>query len=236
MPLVSRIFRAIPLHVNPDQPEDDETLPWLCDLSMLSSSTNPTSIFAIGIDDPLQDRFLFCTSICVSVKETLYLDNHGLADGLALHHQRPYAMLRRQQNSSIGSFLHNLSLAVSPEKRLRAFMMADEEDDEDMDSPSEDSVLTLMLHFDIDTIISPIALSVGIITGSEEIEHISMRFEFSRTARAAHVASLALMMAAHDRLGGGSMLGKMLGPDILHLICDAYRLRLYECRRHVWNE
>ena len=235
MPLISRTFRAIPLHVNPDQPEGGETLPWLCDLSMLSSSANPTIICAIGIDDPLQNRFLFCTSICVSVKETMYFDDHGLVDGLALRHDRPFAMLRRQQNASIGTFLHNLSLAVSPEKRLRAFMMADEDDDEE-DSPSDDSVLTLMLHFDIDTILSPIALSAGIITGSEEIEHISMRFEFSRTARAAHVASLALMMAAHDRLGGGSMLGKMLGPDILHLICDAYRLRLYECRRHVWNE
>ena len=237
MSLVPKVFRAISLHVNPEQPDETPaTVPWLCDLSFLTSAANPTSIFAIGLDDPLLNRFMFCTSICVSVKETLFLDNHDLADGLALRHDRPYAMLRRQQNSSIGSFLHNLSQAVSPDKRLRAFMMADEDDDEDMDMPSEGSVLTLMLHFDIDSIILPTALAAGLVTGSEEIEHISMRFEFSRTARVAHVASLALMMAAHDRLGEGSMLGKMLGPDLLHLICDAYRLRLYECRRHVWNE
>jgi hypothetical protein len=238
MASIPKVFRSIPLHVNPEQPGDEEptpSAPWLCDLSFLASTVNPASIFAIGLDDPEINRFMFCKSICVSVKETLVIPQHE-HNPMALHHQRSYAMLRRQQSSSIGSFLHNLSLAVTGENRLRAFMMADDEDDEDAGSPSETSALTLMLYFDIDSILSPIARAAGIITGSEEIEHISLSFEFSRTARAAHVASLALMMAAHDRLGAGSTLGRMLGTDMLRLICDAYRLRLYECRRHVWNE
>ena len=235
MSLVPKVFRAIPMHVNPDQP-DAVTTPWLCDLSFIASAANHTSIFALGLDDPLMTRFMFCTSICVSVKEAMFADTPGLAEGLALHSQRPYAMMRREQNSSMGSFLHHLSQVVTPERRLKGVMLVDEEDDACMDSLSDASVIMLELYFDIDSFLPPIALAAGLITGSEEIEHISMRFEFSRTARPASVASLALMMAAHDRLGGESMLGRLLGSDILHLICDAYRLRLYECRRNVWNE
>jgi hypothetical protein len=233
MACVSKTFHSIPLHVNPEQPENVPPVePWLCDVSFLSSSANPSSVYAIGLDDPTLERFMFCTSLCVSVKEIVTIDPDGFDGGLALHHQRPYAMMRRQQNSSIGLFLHRLSQVVARDAPLRSHMLVD--DDDDADSPSDDSALTLMLHFDINAVISPAALYAGIIVGSEEIEHISLRFEFSRTARTAHVASLALMMAAHDRLGADSLLGTM-GPDILRLVCDAYRLRLYECRRNVWN-
>jgi hypothetical protein len=234
-----KVFRAIPLHVNPEQPGDEESssTPWLCDLSFLASAVNPASIFAIGLDDPELNRFMFCTAICVSVKEPIVFPTatDEVENALALHHQRSFAMLRRQQNRCIGSFLHSLSLAMTVDKRLRVFMMADDEDEEE-DSPSEDSALTLMLHFDVDSILTPNALAAGLITGYEEIECINLRFEFSRTARAAHVASLAFMMAAHSRLGSDSLLARMLGGDLLHLICDMYRLRLYECRRNVWNE
>ncbi len=238
MASVTKVFRAIPLHVNPEQPDDEESgpsAPWFCDISFLASAVDPDSVFAIGLDDPEMNRFMFCKSICVSIKETMVVPHHE-DNPIELHHQRSFAMLRRQQSASIGSFLHNLSRAVTVENRLRAFMMADDDDDEDTDSPSEASALALMLYFDVDTILSPIAWAAGIISGTEEIEHLCLNLEFSRTARAAHVASLALMMAAHDRLGADSAIGRVLGTDLLRLICDAYRVRLYECRRHVWSE
>jgi hypothetical protein len=237
-PNPSKRFYAIPLHINPSNDGMDdiqEEIPWLCDLSLLASANDPTSIFAIGLDDPEIHRFMFCTSLCVTVKERMLIhDAHDAV--LALQHQRSFAMLRRQQNSSIGRFLHLLSLSVSADKRLCAVMLADEEDDEDASMPSNDSVLTLTLYFDLDSIITPIARTAGIVSPTEEIEFISLSFQFSRTARAAHVASLALMMAAHSRLGISSLLGQMLGTDVLRVICDMYRLRLYECRKHVWNE
>ena len=238
MASVTKVFRAIPLHINPDSAENETTnTPWLCDLSLLSSTADPTSIFAMGLDDPEMDRFLFCTALCVSVKETFGADfgPPTVPDVFTLNHQRPYAMLRRQQNSSIGAFLHGLSQVISQDTRLKGVMVTDDDDDEE-DSPSDTSVLTLELHFDIDAILTPVALKAGIIMGNEVIEHIDLRFEFSRTARAAHVASLAIMMAAHSRLGSDSLLGQVLGVDVLHVICNAYRLRLYECRKHVWSE
>jgi hypothetical protein len=122
-------------------------------------------------------------------------------------------------------------------------MLADNDcsdDDNELDEgnglPADDlSILTLSLHFDaVDALLTPAALAAGIIAGHESVDHVNLRFEFSRTARAAHVASLAFMMGAHPRLGGDSLVGRMLGTDLLRLVCDAYRLRLYECRRHVW--
>lgn len=235
---MAKVFRAIPLHINPDSVENETTnTPWLCDLSLLSSTTDPTSIFAMGLDDPEMDRFLFCTALCVSVKETFEADfgPPTVPDVFTLNHQRPYAMLRRQQNSSIGAFLHGLSQVISQDTRLKGVMVTDDDDDEE-DSPSDTSVLTLELHFDIDAILTPVALKAGIIMGNEVIEHIDLRFEFSRTARAPHVAFLAFMMAAHGRLGQESGVGRHLSHDLLRLVCDSYRLRLYECRRHVWSE
>ena len=124
---------------------------------------------------------------------------------------------------------------MTADKPLKALMMADGEDDEASGAPSDDSALTLMLYFELDSVISPIALSAGILRSSEELEFISLRFEFSRTARAAHVALLALMMATHGRLGSDSLIGSMLGCNALRSISDAYRLRLYECRDNVWT-
>ena len=98
----SKVFRSIHLHINPEQPDDDDatkvTTPWFCDLSLLTMASDPTVIFAIGLDDPLLDRFMYCTSLNVSVKQTLFVNAHDA--GLALAFQRPYAMLRRQPNSS----------------------------------------------------------------------------------------------------------------------------------------
>jgi hypothetical protein len=240
---IPKTFHSIPMHMNPSTPSfsaDTALPPWHCNLQFLASSADPTSVFAIGLDDPSIDRFLFCASLGVCVKESLVVDMTGGVDsGFAVHHQRPYAMLLRQKNSSIGKFLHGLSLATSADNRIRAFMMADDGDEVDgmvVDAPNDDSVLTLVMDFDIDTLIAPIARTAGIILGNEEIERVSLRFEFSRTARAEHVAALALMMASHPRLGGESAIGRMLGTDMLRLVCDAYRLRLYECRRHVWSE
>ncbi len=125
------------------------------------------------------------------------------------------------QSSSIGMFLNSLVMAG---RRLNAFMLTDDEDESSM----------LQFEFDIDSVIIPLARSAGLIFESEIIYHIGLSFEFSRTARAAHVAN-ALMMATNDRLGVNSPLSA-LGPDILRLICDAYRLRLFQCRKHVWSE
>ena len=246
-----KVFRSIPLDINPSHDIEDATTgisapacgqpPWFCDLLFLASAKESSNdIFAIGIDDAQQDRHLFCTSMSVAVKQRIFLgdEQHDDDDGLALHHQRDFAMMRRKQNKAVGAFLHNLSKTVTGGQRLKAYMMIDdtEEEEEGGGCPSDESVLTLFLHFSIDSILTPAALCAGLITPYEEIEHISLRFEFSRTARAEHVASLALMMAAHGRLGKESALGRLLGVDLLHLICDAYRLRLYECRRCVWNE
>lgn len=229
----TKVFRSIPLHVNPELPGDEganQTIPWFCNLSLLASAANPTSIYAIGLDDPLIDRFMYCTLLNVSVRQTMVVIAEDI---VGEGRERPFSVLRRQPNSSIGSFLHQLSRVVTEDRPLKALMMADEEEDEESDDPS---ALTLMLYFEVESIISPIALSAGIINESEELEFVSLRFEFSRTARVAHVASLALMMATHSRLGVDSMIGSMLGCDALRLICDAYRLRLYECREHVWTE
>ena len=236
--LTPKVFRAIPLHINPGKRDADDE-PWLCDLSLLVSTASPNSVFAIGLDDSHHDRFLFCTSLSVAVKQMLYVDEDDPEGGLALQHQRDFALRLRQQNQSIGHFLATLANTVTTDQRLKAFMLVDDEDvEEDEDGlPSDWSVLTLSLHFDaVDTFLTPAALASGIITGEETVEHVNLRFEVSRTARAAHVASLAFMMGAHARLGGDSLIGRMLGTDLLHLVCDAYRLRLYECRRHVWME
>ena len=239
--LSPRTFISIPLNINPHNPDDGDAppdkLPWMCDLLIMVSAVKPTDIFAIGIDDPSLDRHMFCTSMSVAIKQQLIaydvLDD-AVVGGFALHHQRPYEMLRRQQNSAVGAFIHNISKAVTDETRIKAHMMVD--DGSEVDSPDNDSALTLFLQLDIDSIIMPAGLASGIVTGSEEIEHISFRFEFSRTSRAAHIASLALMMAAHGRLGSDSLIGRVIGADLLHLICDMYLLRLFECRRGVWNE
>jgi hypothetical protein len=257
MDLVPKAFHAIPMHMNPpdedhrsdnptaaapppsSSPPSSSSSEWHCNLLFLSSAADPASIFAISVEDPLIDRHLFCTSLGVSVKEVLEFDDHGsAANGLALHHERPYAMLQRQQqNKSIGKFLYGLSHAVSPEHPLKAFMLADDGDEvtNGDEEPDDDAILTLVMHFDVDAVLSPLARAAGIISGREEIEHVNLRFEFSRTARAAHVASLALMMASHPRLGGESPVGRVLGTDMLRLVCDAYRLRLHECRRCVWS-
>jgi hypothetical protein len=242
--LTPRTFLSLPLVINLHNPAADgdappDKLPWTCDLLIMVSALKPTDIFAIGIDDPNLDRHMFCTSMSVAIKQQFiaYDDIHGTVsdiDGFALHQQRPYAMLRRQQNSAVGAFLNCLTNSVTEGKRVKAQMLVD--DGSEMDSPDNDSALTLFLDLDINSIIMPAGLSAGIVTGTEEIEHISFRFEFSRTSRPAHVASLALMMAAHGRLGTDSLIGRMIGADLLHLICDMYRLRLFECRRGVWNE
>jgi len=238
--LTPKVFRAIPLHINPGK-EDADDEPWLCDLSLLVSAASPYCVFAMGLDDPQHDRFLFCKSLSVGIKEPLYIDADDTDTGLALQHQRDYELLQRQQNQSIGRFLANLSCHVTADQRLKAFMLADDdydEQDEDDDGLLPFSaIVTLSLHFDAeDTFLTPAALSAGIVTGNECVEHVNLRFEFSRTARAAHVASLAFMMGAHPRLGTDSLVGRMLGTDLLRLVCDSYRLRLYECRRHVWRE
>jgi hypothetical protein len=236
-----KLFLSIPLHINPDESatpaaDADASPCWHCDLSLLVSSASPSAVFAIGLDDPEQDRHLFCTSLSVTVKELLEFDTDGpVHDGLALHHQRAFAMLRRQQNHAVGTFLYNLSRAATAGHRLRAHMLSDDGDEEE---PDPDSALTLFLQLDTagSAIITPAALAAGVVTGAEVVEHVHLRFEFSRTARAPHVASLAFMMAAHGRLGQQSPVGRLLGHDLLRLVCDAYRLRLYECRRHVWSE
>ena len=214
----SNIFRSIPLHVNPE----DDTQPWHCDLMLLTSPTTPTCIFAVGLDDPSIDRHLFCTSMCVCVNQSVLIDQ----DPVAFQQQRQFEMKLRMQSSSIGMFLNSLVVAG---RRLNAFMLTDDEDTD------ESSVLMLQLELDIDSVIIPLARSAGLIFESEIIDHIGLRFEFSHTARAAHVAALALMMATDDRLGKNSPLS-VLGQDILRLICDAYRLRLFECKKHVWSE
>ena len=240
--LTPKVFRAIPLHINPGEKDADDE-PWLCDLSLLVSAASPYNVFAMGIDDPHHDRFLFCKSLSVMVKEPLYIDADEPNTGLALQHQRDYELRQRQQNQSIGRFLANLSCSVTADQRLKAFMLADDDDDIDDDDDEDDglpadwSILTLSLHFDaVDAFLTPAALAAGIVTGNESVEHVNLRFEFSRTARAAHVASLAFMMGAHPRLGTNSLVGRMLGTDLLRLVCDTYRLRLYECRRHVWTQ
>ena len=252
-----KLFRSIPLDVNP--PADElgalfpflpplsyraASPPWHCDLSLLVASAAPATVFAIGLDDPQQNRHLFCTSLGVTVKELLEYDaDEGpVHDGLALHHQRAFAMLRRQQNHAIGNFLCNLSrAAIATERRIRAVMVSDDDDDEEDDGASAScppSALTLFLQLDASdsAVVAPAALAAGLITDAEVLEHVHLRFEFSRTARAPHVAFLAFLMAAHGRLGRDSAVGRLLGHDLLRLVCDAYRLRLYECRRHVWNE
>jgi hypothetical protein len=246
MDSVPKTFHSIPMHMNPPEDDTAESAPWHCNLSFLASKTDPTSIFAIGIDDPLIDRHLFCTSLSIQVKDTLVVDVHegdGAPPDASNHipflYERPYVMLRRQQNASIGKFLHGLAQIMSGDKRLRAYMMADDGDEMMVASdeePDDDAVLTLTMQFDVDSAIVPVALAAGLIFGCEQIERIDLRFEFSRTARAEHVAALALMMASHSRLGSASAIGRLLGNDLLRLVCDAYRLRLYECRRNVWSE
>jgi hypothetical protein len=238
-----RTFLSLPLDINPHNPDGGDAppdkLPWTCDLLIMVSALKPTDIFAIGIDDPSLDRHIFCTSMSVAIKQR-FLSYDGVqvplssTDGFALRHQRPYAMMRRQQNSAVGAFLNSLARGVTAGTRVKAQMLVD--DGSEVDSPDNDSALTLFLDLDISSLIMPAGLSAGIITGTEEIEHVSFRLEFSRTARPAHVASLALMMAAHGRLGKDSLIGRLIGADLLHLVCDMYRLRLFECRRGVWNE
>lgn len=246
-----KLFRSIPLDINP--PADEIAIPivpvlsysaasppWHCDLSLLVASAAPATVFAIGLDDPLQHRHLFCTSLGVTVKELLEFDADAgpIHDGLALQHQRAFAMLRRQQNHAIGNFLYNLSHAATAERRLRAVMVSDDGDDDDDSGGDDSSALTLFFQLDASdsAVVTPAALAAGIITSAEVLEHVHLRFEFSRTARAPHVAFLAFMMAAHGRLGQESGVGRHLSHDLLRLVCDSYRLRLYECRRHVWSE
>ena len=98
-----KLFRSIPLDVNPPADElgalfpflpplsySAASPPWHCDLSLLVASAAPATVFAIGLDDPQQNRHLFCTSLGVTVKELLEYDaDEGpVHDGLALHHQR----------------------------------------------------------------------------------------------------------------------------------------------------
>ena len=229
MDSVAKTFHYIPLHVNPftdaEEGVERSQSTWFCDLKFLSSTACPTSVFAIGLEDPSTHRHVFCTSLTVSVKEMLH------ADEVERMLQRPYATMRRQKNASIGRFLHGLSLTVSADKRLEAFMLAD-----DNDSPSDDSVLTLVMHVELNPVINTIALEAGVISENEEIERINLSLSFSCISRPAHIASLALMMAAHDRLGKESAIGRVLGVDLLRLVCCMYQLRLYECRSCVWGE
>lgn len=237
METIPKTFHCIPLHINPSTDDVDQSIPhWLCNLKFLSSTASPTSVFAIGLDDLTTPRHVYCTSLSVTVKETIVLHpDDQTSDSLALHYQRPYAMMRRQQNASIGKFLHGLSLSVSTDKRLQAVMLSDGGESED-EFPSDDSTLTLMMHIEFNPLLGVLALETGIIFDSEEIEHIDLSLKFSRVSRPAHVASLAVMMASHPRLGGESRIGRMLGADLLHLVCDMYELRLYECRNCVWSE
>ena len=237
MDSVAKTFHHIPLHVNPIADDDDEEEEaWLCDLKFLSSTACPTCVFSIGLDDPSTCRYIYCTSLNVSVKEVIVLQlDNDIENSLALHFQRQNAVIRRQNNAAIGKFLHGLSLSVTDDKRLEAFMLFDDNDDDD-DSPGDNSTLNLVMHIEFNQIINSLALETGIISNNEEVEYINLNLNFSCISRPAHVASLAIMMAAHERLGSGSALGCVLGVDMLRLVCRMYQLRLYECRRGVWSE
>lgn len=342
---VDKVFHTIPLLVSlgSDTADGRGGAPsWPCDLRMLCAGDASASVFAIGLEDGRLDRHVYCTSMNVTVKQPIFAavqpapaaggagdaadppsDAAG-ASVLAIYHPRPFALLRRQQNSAIGQFLLALSSMAlgrtascssssgggpggeeggergraekEGARRVRAMMIvddgggalfrrtsvggaagaggrgggdgadggdADEDDDDDAetraeeeaigraavgydgdwsgqeeeegDSDHEDDAIKLCLHFRLETsVLTDAALSAGVIRGNEEIDDVCMRMECARVARPPHVASLALMMAAHGRLGRDSAIGRLLGPDLLQLVCDMYRRRLYECRRGVW--
>ncbi len=297
---------------------------WPCDLRFLSADDASASVFAIGLEDTQLDQHVYCTSMNVTVKQPILVaqpfqqqQQQGAApSALAIYHPRPFALLRRQQNTAIGKFLLTLSsmalaggccdrdggddadgpdrqgpayirvvMIVDDEERLfskkprRAAVGADDhdddeeeqrrkedaeynkqatqlkaattasttitttggydgdDDDEDDDDSSDDDdgLVHICLHFRLEaSVLTAAALSAGVIQGSEEIDDVCMRMECARIARPPHVASLALMMAAHHRLGHSSAIGRLLGADLLQLVCAMYRRRLYECRKGVW--
>ena len=87
-----------------------------------------------------------------------------------------------------------------------------------------------VLCLDASEVLNSCASAVGL---DGKVDEVSLHMSSASTARSFAVASMAIMMAGHPRLGASCGLG-LLGGDLLRLVCDLYRVRLYDSRADVW--
>jgi hypothetical protein len=162
-------------------------------------------VYAIGLEREDDPRHVYCDSVGVVVKARLHDGDYGLE----LSHQLPFTPA--PFNVKFFKELTNETIEAEVYE--------------------DDDFLSLQLLSNESLNIA--AIAANMVGENESIDTVYLRMKFSASARSFADASLAVMMAGNQRLGSGSLLGG-IGIDMLRMICNAYRLRLYECRNDVW--
>ena len=158
----------------------------------------------MGFDDPAHTVHLYCRSVSVSA-----LTDGAIGDAQSVK-ERVSLFLRRVAEC--------VGRCEARAQRLGGF----------------GDGMEFVLHIHSSDALNLCARSAGLLGVEEEVlEEVSLHFAPACLARSFVVASLAVMMAGHGRLGSCSALGS-IGVDCLRMICDAYRLRLFESRDGVW--
>ena len=162
---------------------------------------------SVGFEDAAHAAHLFCKSMCVS---TRLMSGHSRSCVLAMSAER------------LAQFLHLLSLQPAP-LEMRAVRTS-----------GFGEGMEFVLRADASEVLNACARAAGLIRDVDVVEEISLHIAPAKSARSFATASLAVMMAAHGRLGESCRLG-VLGGDVLRMVCETYRARLYECPEGVWE-